>query len=324
MILVLGDLLADYSLAISDLAMHPKDLQRVEYLELGPGGATNVAITARRLGLSVGCLGEVGDDLFGDVVRQSLEGEGIDVSGIRVTSGARTPVANVLVDERGEPAYLGFPGSLQLSQLPEAWRPRLAEAEALFCDGWVEHEGAAKVILEAFELCRNAGVPIFFDPGPGNPHVDNAWQRQAAEMATVLLATEAEARRLSGQADLLAAGRWFLERGAQTVIVKRGVAGCVLLRGPEVEIVPGFPVEARDATGAGDSFAGATIFATLRDFPLRQMGALGNAAGAAKVQKRGTGLNMPTPEEIEAVLERFDVTLPLSAASPVEEAGGES
>jgi sugar/nucleoside kinase (ribokinase family) len=315
MILVLGDLLADYSLRVPDLGMRPQELQRVSYLELGPGGATNVAITARRLGLSVGCLGEVGDDLFGQIVRRSLDTEAIDISGIIVTQGARTPVANVLIDERGEPAYLGFPGSLQLRQLPDAWRPRLAQAQALFCDGWVEYEDAANIILQAFDHCRSAGVPVFFDPGPGNPHVDNAWQREAAAMATVLLATEGEARRLSEESDPLASGQRLLSGGAQIVIVKRGVAGCLLFRGDDVEIVPGFPVEARDATGAGDSFAGAAIYAYLHDFSLPQMGTLGNAAGAAKVQKLGTGLNMPTPGEIEAVLARLETPLQLSATA---------
>lgn len=312
MIFVLGDILADYSLRIPELTLAPKHLAPVTYLAIGPGGATNVAITARRLGLPVGCMGEVGDDLFGQLVLHSLESEEIDISDVVVSEGASTPVANVLVDERGEPAYLGFPGSLRLTQLRDSWRPRLASADALFCDGWVEHEGAASMLLQAFEHCRNAGVPTFFDPGPGNPGVDNDWHHDAAAMATVLIATEPEARRLSGQDDPVASGRLLQERGAEIVIVKRGVAGCVLFAADELEIIPSFPVELRDATGAGDSFAGATIFAYLNNYSLHQMGTLGNATGAAKIQKLGTGPNMPTREEIQAILKRFDVNLPLA------------
>ena len=69
--------------------------------------------------------------------------------------------------------------------------------------------------------------------------------------------------------------------------------------------------ELRDATGAGDSFAGAAIFGYLNGLSLRQIGTLGNAAGAAKIQKLGTGHNMPTPEEIQGILTRFDVPLRL-------------
>ena len=59
MVIILGDILADYAIRIERLEIHPKDLQRVSYLGLGPGGACNVAIMASHLGLPVGALGAV-------------------------------------------------------------------------------------------------------------------------------------------------------------------------------------------------------------------------------------------------------------------------
>ena len=53
MVIILGDILADYAIRVEELAIQPKDLQRVSYLALGPGGACNVAIMAAHLGLSV-------------------------------------------------------------------------------------------------------------------------------------------------------------------------------------------------------------------------------------------------------------------------------
>ena len=38
---------------------------------------------------------------------------------------------------------------------------------------------------------------------------------------------------------------------------------------------------------------------------LEALGTLANATGAAKVQKLGTGHNMPTLDEVRGVLERF-------------------
>ena len=124
MVIILGDILADYAIRVEQLEIQPKDLQRVSYLALGPGGACNVAIMAAHLGLSVAALGEVGRDLFGEIVLEGLAAEGVDVSGVIITPDARTPVANVLVDERGEPAYLGFPGSLTVMSLPGQGRQR--------------------------------------------------------------------------------------------------------------------------------------------------------------------------------------------------------
>jgi 5-dehydro-2-deoxygluconokinase len=305
MIIVLGDLIADFSLRIPSFPVEAGNMQRVEYLELGPGGATNVAISASRLGLSVGCLGEVGSDQFGEIVLEGLRAESVEISGIRVVPSGETPVAGVLVDAQGEPAYLGYPGTLCLDTLPEAWRQTIARAEALFVDGWADHPGTQAVILAAVRTAREASVPSFFDPGPGNPALDNDWHLAAAAVATVLIATEDEARRLTGLADPAASAEALLKQGPEMVVLKRGVAGCVLLRGGEIHIAPGMPVEALDATGAGDSLDAAVIYGFLKGLSLEDMGTLANATGAAKVRKAGTGHNMPTLDEIRSVLERF-------------------
>ncbi|MBK7218691.1 MAG: carbohydrate kinase family protein [Candidatus Promineofilum sp.] len=314
MVIILGDILADYAIRVEQLEIQPKDLQRVSYLALGPGGACNVAIMAAHLGLSVAALGEVGRDLFGEIVLEGLAAEGVDVTGVIITPDARTPVANVLVDERGEPAYLGYPGSLTVMSLPEAWSPLIGAAEALYADGWAEHEGVPAIVLAALRLAREAGVPSFFDPGPGNPKIDNAWHSEAAALATVLLATEDEARRLSNEADPVNSARALLARGSQLAIIKRGMAGCFLLTADDLHIAPGLPVVAKDATGAGDSLAAAIIYGYLHRFDLQALGDLGNATGAAKVLKLGTGHNMPTVAEVNEMLRRFGsdvaITLP--------------
>jgi sugar/nucleoside kinase (ribokinase family) len=305
MVIILGDILADYAIRIENLSIQPKDLQRVSYLALGPGGACNVAIMAAHLGLSVGALGEVGRDLFGEIVLEGLSAEGVDVSNVIVTPEALTPVANVLVDEQGEPAYLGFPGTLKVMSLPDGWRPVIGAAEALYADGWVDQPGEADIILEGLRVSKEAGVPSFFDPGPGNPKVDNAWHVEAAGLSTVLLATEEEARRLSGEADPVNSARVLLARGSRLVVIKRGMAGCFLLTEEDLHIAPGLPVVARDATGAGDSLAAAVMYGFLHHFSLEALGDLGNATGAAKVLKLGTGHNMPTVAEVNQMLRRF-------------------
>jgi sugar/nucleoside kinase (ribokinase family) len=305
MVIVLGDILADYAIRVENLHIKPKDLQRVSYLALGPGGACNVAIMAAHLGLPVVALGEVGRDLFGEIVLEGLAAEGVDISHVIVSEGAQTPVANVLVDEQGEPAYLGFPGSLHIMDFPQAWRGIVDSSEALYADGWIDQQGEANIILDGLRAAKETDVPSFFDPGPGNPKMDNAWHGEAASLSTVLLATEEEARRLSGEADPVNSARVLLARGCRLVVIKRGMAGCFLLTDSDLHIAPGLPVVARDATGAGDSLAAAVIFGYLNGYDLQALGDLANATGAAKVLKLGTGHNMPTVAEVNQMLARF-------------------
>lgn len=310
MVYVLNNLIADMSARIDAFPVQAADLQGIAALALGPGGACNVAIVAARLGLAVGCLGELGADAFGRVVLDGLRREGVATDAIQVTADGRTPVAVVLVDAASEPGYLGFPGRLHLVQLPAAWPTALETAQALFVDGWIEYPGAADLILAALHAARAAGVPTFFDPGPGNPRQDNAWHHEAAALATVLLANEAEAARLTGAETAVAAARALLNGATETAVVKRGAAGCVLARQDRLVEIDGLPVDVRDATGAGDSLAGAVIYGILHGLDLAALGRLANAAGAAKVQKVGTGHNVPTRADVMAVLRRFGQHVP--------------
>ena len=306
MISVLGDLIADFNLRIPAFPVQAGALIRADYLSLGPGGASNVAIMASRLGLPVACLGELGDDRFGELVVEGLNQEGIDTSLIRRTETSETPVAAVVVDSQGEPAYLGYRGNLTIDHLLPAWQQAIESSEAFFADGWEDQPHEHKVILAGLEAARHAQVPSFFDPGPGNPDFDLAWHAEAARLATVVLATENEASRMTDLPDPLASAKALLQAGPSLVVIKRGVAGCLLLTAEATEIAPGLPVEVRDATGAGDSLGAAVIFGWLRGLDLVHLGALANAAGAAKVRKLGTGHNVPTRQEIQAMLDQFE------------------
>lgn len=307
MIIVLGDLLADLNLRIEAFPVQAGGMQRVTFLDFGPGGAANTSIAAARLGLQVGHLGEIGEDRAGRWILEDLKAEGIDVSGVITSPQATTAVAGVVVDPSGEPSYLGYPGRQYLPALPDAWAEGIRRAEALFVDGWVDHTRQADLVLEGLQAARKAGVPSFFDPGPGNQSLDNAWHAAACRRATVVLATEDEAQRISGRPDPLESAQAILALGPQLVVIKRGVAGCFLVHKDEVYLAGGYPVDALDTTGAGDSLDAAVIDGFLRKLPLESMGALANAVGAAKVQKLGTGRNVPTRDEVRTVLQRFGV-----------------
>ncbi len=305
MIIVLGDTIADLSLHIPSFPIQAGECLRTTYFELGPGGATNVAITAARLGLSVGCLGEVGDDHFGKVVLEGLRLEGIDTTEIVVTPQAETPVAGVVVDAKGEPAYLGHRGSLQIQTFPPRWSTSVQTAEALFAGGWAEYDSTPGIVLKGMRIAQQSDVPIFFDPGPGNPDIDNSWWDEAVALTTVLLLNEDEIKRITGLDRLQDAASSLLSRGLEMVVTKRGAEGCSILTDTTVHDAHGFPIQVRDATGAGDSFNAAVIFGYLNKFTLEKLGTFANAVGAAKAQKLGTGHNVPTVSEIAEVLEHF-------------------
>ena len=72
-----------------------------------------------------------------------------------------------------------------------------------------------------------------------------------------LVLNDGEARLLTDQRNLIAAGRDVMKLGPKFVVIKKGEHGCLLFVGDEVFTLPAFPADTVvDPTGAGDSFAG--------------------------------------------------------------------
>ena len=94
----------------------------------------------------------------------------------------------------------------------------------------------------------------------------------------------------------------LLSENVKLVVVKLGAKGSVAFTKEGRVAHPGFEVPVVDTTAAGDSFAAAFMVAWLQERPLAETLAIANAMGAAKVQKLGSGRQVPTLKEIQKVL----------------------
>jgi len=75
-----------------------------------------------------------------------------------------------------------------------------------------------------------------------------------------LVLNEGEARLLTGQTNLVTAGRDILKMGPRFVIIKKGEHGSLLVSPDSLCLIPAYPTEqVIDPTGCGDSFAGAMM-----------------------------------------------------------------
>ncbi len=77
------------------------------------------------------------------------------------------------------------------------------------------------------------------------------------ERLDILTVNDEEARMLSGEHNLVKAGRAILKMGPKSVLVKRGAYGVLQFSKEGMFAVPAYPLEdVLDPTGAGDTFAG--------------------------------------------------------------------
>jgi sugar/nucleoside kinase (ribokinase family) len=76
----------------------------------------------------------------------------------------------------------------------------------------------------------------------------------------LIIINEAEVRQFTKEANLVKACRQILDLGAQTLVVKRGEYGVLMITKDAIFAAPAYPLEnVFDPTGAGDTFAGGVL-----------------------------------------------------------------
>lgn len=122
----------------------------------------------------------------------------------------------------------------------------------------------------------------------------------------VVSLNESELAQLTGERDVIAAGRRLVARGPRAIIAKRGARGAMLVTSERVHVLPAYPVDAIDPTGAGDALAGAFIGRLARtgredDGGLHDAFAAGMAAASFAVESFGVdALAAATPADLAA------------------------
>ncbi len=121
-----------------------------------------------------------------------------------------------------------------------------------------------------------------------------------------LVLNDAEARALTGKANLIQAGNALLEMGPEVVIIKKGEHGAFLFERSFHFALPAYPTDkVVDPTGAGDSFAGGFLgslaeMGELTPENLRRAMAFGTVAASMTVEHFSTdGLETAARDHLE-------------------------
>jgi cytidine kinase len=127
-----------------------------------------------------------------------------------------------------------------------------------------------------------------------------------------VVVNDAETRALTGESNLVVAGRRILEWGPRFVVIKKGEHGVMLVTPDSVVVLPGYPTtDVRDPTGAGDSFAGGMMgyLAKHRDITeahLRSALARGTVCASCAIEGFSLeGIRRVTPADVEARLAAY-------------------
>ena len=309
----LGEVLIDFT----DAGISPNGQK---LFERNPGGApANVLVALKKLGHDVAFIGKVGDDMHGQFLREVIESNGIDCTGLISDPDFFTTLAFVALDDQGDRSFSfarkpGADTQLKTSDLP---LDVIADSKVFHVGSLsLTDEPARSATVAALDAAKKAGCVMSYDPN----YRDSLWtsaeaaaeqMRSITKYMDLIKISAEECPLMTDKDDPEEAAKVLLEQGASIVVVTLDADGAFVSTKDGSRMVPSFRVEAVDTTGAGDSFWGGFLTAFIEsglapsEVSIERAASFvrfGNAVASLCVRNRGAIPAMPERSDVEEVL----------------------
>ena len=236
-------------------------------------------------------------DTFGAFIRRSCEDAGIDASHLYAARGASSSMYLSILDADGD-MLVGMSDMRIVQQdMPEDYLPSqkalIQGADVVTCDPCM----GEKTLLQLLDLCT-PGQIICVDPVSCAyarvvaPFIGRFHTAKPNRMELGILA----GMEIQSDSDLERAGEAVLNKGLRRLFVSLGAEGCLYMDDTGKVLRRKLrPAKMVNASGAGDSFAAAMLYATLHGFDVEKTLDYAMAAGIAAVShERTINPNMST------------------------------
>lgn len=257
----------------------------------GGGPAANAAVAVARLRGRSAFAGYIGNDLYGDQHLQELAREGVDTRFV-VRGSQSTPLSVILVKPDGQRTVVNHKGRVPLLASNGFDLEKCSPRTILF-DGH-QHQ----LSLHLAETARRMHIPTILDAGSVHEGTINLLPRTDYLVASSRFATD-----FTREANYHVALD-VLSNHSPVVVITLGEKGLIWKSGRRASEMPAFRIEARDTTGAGDTFHGVFALALARGRQLVDALRYASAAAALCCTRLGARPGIPTGKELTDFLKR--------------------
>ncbi len=296
-----------------DILLHgtaPRDFdQLARWTGLGEVTLTtagSVGYTAQdlaKLGLKVGLMSCVGDDIFGAFILDEMKDKGIDTEWVQVEEGMASAVGiyPLLFGGNKRPAagrlasHAPWPLVFNKAQLDY-----LSKARLLHCGGYLHYPQVWGEPTETiYKFAKECGLLTSIDSQFPTVPVEGPWIKAFGNLlryVDILFMDEYEARSTTGCESLNEAAEVVRAQGTSTVVIKRGAKGCIVTTADKSIELPAFPVntnEIIDAVGAGDAFDAGFLAGILAGWDEVKAGRLASHVATYSLKSAGGSLGVP-------------------------------
>jgi fructokinase len=238
------------------------------FLKKAGGAPANVAAAIAALGGEVSMAAKVGDDPFGQHLIELLDTMGVNTSLIIKDPHYFTTLAFVSLMNDGERDFYFNRGADKELTMDDLAALHLKDFQII-------HFGSATAFLpgplqatyiELLAKAEQAGCLISFDPN----YRHLLFQNNSAsfisqcdpfiESCDFFKLSDEEAFLITGCDTVALAANALRKKTKAVFTITLGKEGTMLCIGDQIEIIESIPVQALDATGAGDAFVGAVLY----------------------------------------------------------------
>lgn len=308
-VVALGELLVDFT-------MNGYSGQGNPLFEANPGGAPcNVLSMLQNLGRKTAFIGKVGKDSFGDMLRDVVEEQGIDISNLMMDSEVPTTLAFVHTAPDGDRSFSFYrsPGADMMLRKEEVDRS-LLQNTTIFHFGSLsmtdpEIEDATKI---AVAVAKKAGALISFDPNLRPPlwnSMDQAKEKIAygISQCDILKISDDELAFFTGKTDIdEGVAELQFRYDTPLICVTMGKKGSLAYyKENRVECGSFLNPDTVETTGAGDTFMACVLHGVLKcgldGLDIQNMHDIlvfANASSSIITTKKGALKVMPEEKEV--------------------------
>lgn len=236
---------------------------------------------------------KVGDDAYGNSLKNYLDSYGVDTSDVTIVPGGTTGFCVVISNRSNSKRTCiggGYRGGVDLTLKPEDINlDDLKNAKYLHVDG-MNYEAA----LYAAKKMHEFGGKVCMDAGGYNPKSDELFNE-----IDILIPSETCTYQAGESDDFeTAAVNMHNKFKPEVLVCTAGPRGGIIVENGEVSWFQAFPVEAIDSNGAGDVFHGGFLAALCRGMNYKEAAEFASATSAIKCTHFGASEGAPHYEDV--------------------------
>lgn len=308
------------------------------------GGATNSAVSFKRLGFTVSSFFKIGSDHQGIMILKALEKEGVDVGSSIIAGQEQTGISYIVPSFKGERTVLAFRGAN--ARIKEAELPlhTLKDYSYLYITSLSGE--SSPLLYTVAKQAKKDGVMVANNPGISQLLSDAKVLSQSLPYIDILILNRKEARQLmvslfetdqklytalkknneeppknipslltnifSYQECCFSLLHFFKEvrnRGPKIVVVTNGAEGVYVCAQENIYFHPSVPTKIVNTLGAGDAFGSAFVAGIALYKSVEQAIRCGILNSISVIAHLDAKTGLLHKEQLEKSLKEMDVTL---------------